>query len=206
MVMDVSLLPTRPRRKMVRNTWKTIFTFSLQNIQPLLLLNKHDKSYRSPGPSCTFWAPERTHFAWNSYTAVYSSLCTLYTCSAPDQLFVLFSWSITGARLASVEVSLTILKTGDTTHQTEPYRSEYRVCPGLKTKWKALNISENFTIIITNTFKAFRSANEYLSQMIDQCTSKIWKQDGAGLKFSGKSIINGSSFTLITYDKTLTNW
>ena len=38
--------------------------------------NKHDKSSRSPGPSCTFWAPESTHFAWNSYTAVYSSLCT----------------------------------------------------------------------------------------------------------------------------------
>ena len=73
--------------------------------------NKHDKLSRSPGPSCTFWAPQSTHFAWNSYTAVYSSLCTLYTCSAPDQLFVLYSWSITDAWLASVEVSLTILKT-----------------------------------------------------------------------------------------------
>ena len=38
-------------------------------------------------------------------------VCTLYAGIAPDQLFVLRSWSITGARLALVEVSLTILKT-----------------------------------------------------------------------------------------------
>ena len=73
-------------------------------------LNMHDKFSRSPGPSCTFWAPKSTHFTWNSYTAVYSSLYTLYTCNAPDHLVVLYSWSITDARLASVEVSLTILK------------------------------------------------------------------------------------------------
>ena len=34
----------------------------------------------------------------------------LYTCSAPGHLFVLYSWTIPGARLASVEVWLTILK------------------------------------------------------------------------------------------------
>ena len=80
--------------------------------------NKHDKSSRSPGPSCTFWAPESIHFAWNSYTAVYSSLC-----SAPDQLFVLHSW-FRQNRFASVEVSLTILKTETT--QTE-YRQKDRI-------------------------------------------------------------------------------
>ena len=86
-----------------------------------------------------------THFAWNSYTAVYSSLCTLYTCSAPYQLFVLSSWSITGARLASVEVALTILKTENTHNRyTESqnhrytHRGSYRVRPGLKKSLKAL--------------------------------------------------------------------
>ena len=97
----------------------------------LLKYKKHDKSGRSPGLSCKFWEPESTHFAWNIYTAVYSSFCTLYTCSAPERLFVLCSWSITCARLASVEVSLTILKTDRQTH-TQTYRGSFRVRPGLK--------------------------------------------------------------------------
>ena len=54
------------------------------NLHGLLTNNKHDKSSRSPGPSGTFRAPESTHFAWNINMAVYSSLCTLYTSSAPE--------------------------------------------------------------------------------------------------------------------------
>ena len=52
---------------------------------------------------------EQTRFAWNSYTAVYSSLFTLYTCSAP-----VCTVQLINNRLASVEVSLTILKTETT--------------------------------------------------------------------------------------------
>ena len=89
-------------------------------------LNMHDKFSRSPGPSCTFWAPESTHFAWNSYTAVYSSLCTLYTCSAPDQLFVLYSW-FSQNRFASEEVSLTILKTENRQTDSQIHSGGYRV-------------------------------------------------------------------------------
>jgi hypothetical protein len=50
--------------------------------------NKQDKLCRSLGPLCTFWTLESTLFPWNSYMAVHSSLCTLQTCSSPDQLFV----------------------------------------------------------------------------------------------------------------------
>ena len=73
--------------------------------------NKHDKSSRSPGPSCTFWAPESTLFAWNSYTAVYSSLCTLCTCIAPDQL--INNWRHASLSRGFVDYS----ENGDHTHR-----------------------------------------------------------------------------------------
>ena len=96
--------------------------------------NKHDKSSRSPGLSDIFCGNAVHTLCLEQLLGCL--IQPLYTIRFQCTLFVLSSWSIPGARQALVEVSLTILKTGDRMNERMNERMKdsgvYRVRPGLK--------------------------------------------------------------------------
>ena len=90
-----------------------------------LNVNKHDKSSRSPGPSCIFWQRHRrAHTFLGTVPRLFipaSIHCTLVV-HLTSCLY--FTADLSQNRFASVEVSLTIMKTETT--QTE-YRQKDRI-------------------------------------------------------------------------------
>ena len=68
-----------------------LFSF-LEKFRLFFFFNKHEKSSRSPGPSCKFWLRPN-----------WTTLCTLCT---PGQMFLLYSWSKPSRRLCTFMSSL----------------------------------------------------------------------------------------------------
>ena len=85
-------------------------------------------------------------------------LWTLSTLFTHCQLFVLFSWSIPGARLASVQVLLTNPKMENAQIHTQIHRSGYRVRPGL-------NIPKIVAFLICSAGRTYFARNKILEEL-----------------------------------------
>ena len=105
------------------------FTISISFMKFTFYYNFHQSSFSKENGRIQWQLKLLKQQARQIETKLNSTVYSVYTLA----MSVLYIWSITVARLASVEVSLTILKTETTQTDSPIHRGGYRVRPGLKT-------------------------------------------------------------------------